>query len=118
MRNIINGISNLIYWFKIIWKDRDWDYSFLLTILKHKLESMEDFFLSEDVTSVGAEKEAFTIRKTKLVVDRMLYRDYFFNGELVKKDLKKSLKKAAYMENQDREYLGLMLRKHLPTWWD
>lgn len=37
MKNIITGIKNLIKWFPIIWKDRDWDDHFIFDILKFKL---------------------------------------------------------------------------------
>lgn len=35
--NFKYGVQNLIKWFRIIWNDRDWDYSFIYTILKFKL---------------------------------------------------------------------------------
>ena len=38
LRNIKRGISNLIVWFPIIWKDRDYDYAYILDILKFKIQ--------------------------------------------------------------------------------
>lgn len=32
------GIKNLIKWFPIIWKDKDWDHNYIYTILKSKLK--------------------------------------------------------------------------------
>lgn len=37
------GVKNIWYWFPIIWKDRDWDYSYIYKILKHKLEKQARF---------------------------------------------------------------------------
>jgi len=39
-KDIKSGIKNLYSWFPIIWKDRDWDYHYLLVIQKHKLEKL------------------------------------------------------------------------------
>ncbi len=36
---IKQGIKNIIYWFPIIWKDRNWDHGYIFTILRHKLIS-------------------------------------------------------------------------------
>lgn len=37
------GVRNLIIWFPIIWKDRNWDHSFILIILQHKLKFQSDY---------------------------------------------------------------------------
>lgn len=37
-KEIYRGISNLIYWFPIIWKDRDWDYRYIYDILEAKIQ--------------------------------------------------------------------------------
>ena len=44
------GISNLIKWFKIIWNDRDWDFAYLLKILRFKLENMRDSARTDWIT--------------------------------------------------------------------
>ena len=47
-RQFRDGISNLIVWFPIIWKDRDWDHTFMLDILSFKLHRMNKYFHSDD----------------------------------------------------------------------
>ena len=37
-KEIYRGIKNLIYWFPIIWRDRDWDSSNIYSILATKIE--------------------------------------------------------------------------------
>ncbi len=34
------GILNLVYYFHVIWSDRDWDWSFMMDLQKHKLDSI------------------------------------------------------------------------------
>lgn len=36
--DFIHGIKNLFHWFKIVWKDRDYDDSFIFEALKFKIE--------------------------------------------------------------------------------
>lgn len=42
-RDIYIGIINLIRWLPIIFKDRDWDHSFMYQIMKYKLETMAKY---------------------------------------------------------------------------
>jgi hypothetical protein len=42
------GIQNLIYWFPIIWKDRNWDGHYIFEVLKHKLVSQSDYIARRD----------------------------------------------------------------------
>lgn len=42
-RNIKQGIKNIIYWLPIIWKDRNYDHTFIYEILKHKLTSQANY---------------------------------------------------------------------------
>lgn len=41
-RDFKQGIKNLIIWFPIIWKDRNWDYIYIYIILIKKLELTRD----------------------------------------------------------------------------
>jgi hypothetical protein len=36
-KDFYRGIKNLIKWFPVIWKDRDWDSSYIFKIMEHKL---------------------------------------------------------------------------------
>jgi uncharacterized UPF0160 family protein len=106
MKSFIQGIKNIIKWFHIIWEDRDFDYGYLLDILEFKLKSMEQFFNSNDTWTKNSKKCAKQIMIVKNLIHRIKREDYLTN------------KNEKYMVNQDLEYLGLMLRKHLKSWWD
>lgn len=41
MNDILYGIKNLIFYFKVIWNDRAWDYIYILELLDKKLEQIE-----------------------------------------------------------------------------
>jgi hypothetical protein len=61
LRNLKYGITNLIRWFPVIWEDRDWDYRYLLAILRFKLSNMrfaaENYWITasadEDAKDMG-----------------------------------------------------------------
>ena len=56
-KTVKNGFKNLWYWFPIIWKDRNWDSSFIFEILKHKLKAQAKF-IGERGIHVSAERDA------------------------------------------------------------
>ena len=75
-RNVKYGIGNLIKWFPIIWKDRDWDHWFLYIILQFKLKQMEKLQRKYG-HSVNSEKYADQIKTAVLILDRLIKDDYF-----------------------------------------
>ena len=42
------GVKNLIYWFPIIWKDRNWDDHYIFEILQHKLKAQAKYIGDRD----------------------------------------------------------------------
>ncbi len=48
IRNFFTSISNLIYWFPVIWKEREWDYSFFMNLIAHKLKRIRKVYLKEE----------------------------------------------------------------------
>jgi len=53
----IRGIKNLWYWLPVIWKDRNWDDSFIFTILSHKLKAQSAYIGGRGI-HVSAERDA------------------------------------------------------------
>lgn len=49
IRNIVRGIRNVIHYLPIIWRDRDWDHTYLLQLMEFKLRRMSKFFKEEDL---------------------------------------------------------------------
>jgi len=47
--NLENGIRNHIRWFKTIWNDRDWDGSYILTILIKKIELQRETLINNNI---------------------------------------------------------------------
>jgi hypothetical protein len=66
-RDSIQGIKNLWYWLPIIWKDRNWDHSYIYNVMMHKLSSQADY-ISRNDRHTRAQQDA---RRMKLCVKLM-----------------------------------------------
>jgi hypothetical protein len=75
----IRGIENLWYWLPVIWKDRNWDDSFIFTILSHKLKAQSAYIGGRGI-HVSAERDAeimmTCVRLMKLVDDETYSSEY------------------------------------------
>jgi len=47
-KDFINGVKNLWKWFPTIWKDRDWDHSFIFDIIIQKLKNQYNYIGKRD----------------------------------------------------------------------
>lgn len=79
--NFARGIKNLIIWFPIIWKDRQWDHGFLFVMLHKKLTLMEKFFRKDGI-HVDHEKDADKIKFAIKVLDRIIKDEYYINAHI------------------------------------
>jgi len=74
------GIKNLIYWFPIIWYDRNFDHYYLSIILKHKLKDMAKFYNSPHAWGEDAPKLAEQMETCVTILDRIIEDDYNREG--------------------------------------
>ena len=61
-RRFFRRCRNVIRWIPTLWKDEDWDDSFVTTIFIKKLEHQRDFFLSDRTHILEAKKVAAEIQ--------------------------------------------------------
>jgi hypothetical protein len=69
------GTKNLITWFPIIWKDRQWDHTFIYTIFRKKLSLTEHYIRNYGI-HVDAKRDADRIKTCVLLLDRLLEDEY------------------------------------------
>jgi len=43
------GVKNMMYWFPIIWKDRNWDSHYIFEILAHKIKAQSKWIGDRDI---------------------------------------------------------------------
>ena len=70
------GLQNLFIWFPVIWRDRDWDDSFMWKILNTKLRKMEEFFNRGDLMGVHSKKELKRLKEARILTDRIVADEY------------------------------------------
>ena len=64
------GVKNIIYWLPVIWKDRNWDYRYIYTILEHKLKAQSDYIGRMD-RHVTAKRDAEVMMTCVRLIDKV-----------------------------------------------
>jgi hypothetical protein len=82
IKYIFRSISNLISWFPIIFKDRNWDHFYFHIIMKKKLERMRDYQINSG-HAVNSQYTAERINTCIKLLDRII-KDDFSNEEFWK----------------------------------
>jgi len=77
-QDLKNGIKNLIKWFPVIWKDRQWDYYYIFAILNHKLKLTENFTRNHG-NHIDRERDADQIKECITILNRLMEDDYLEN---------------------------------------
>ena len=80
-RNFILGIKNLIKWGPVIWKDRDWDDTFLFEIIKFKISKMSESH-GKTMPHVGSERNVEIMNTIVRLIDKFQTEHYlheYFN---------------------------------------
>lgn len=86
-REFARGIKNLWRWFPTIWRDRDWDHTFIYELLRVKLEHQAKYIGDRDI-HVDAKRDAERMRLVAKLIK--LQQDDFYGME--------------YMDYHDTEY--------------
>jgi hypothetical protein len=73
------GVENLFRYFKVVWNDRDWDYSFWIAMNIKKLGSME-YNIRNNGCHLNCERDADNIRKAILALKRLQAGNYLENA--------------------------------------
>lgn len=79
MKNLLYNIKKLYDYNKLLLKDKDWDWQFLIALIHLKLKRMENYHRKYG-TSVNSDKIADTIKITKILADRLHNKDYTSNS--------------------------------------
>lgn len=74
-KDFIKGVKNLIRWFPVIWKDRDWDYRYIwdLNIQKLKFQSK---YIGENDNHTRAKRDAQIMMTCVRLMEKIKDNDY------------------------------------------
>lgn len=97
-------------WREIIEKDRDWDFVFLLIILKHKLERMSKAFNSEKAIALHAEDRAAEMDIVIEALARLIAGTYFMDYD--------DWNQADTAKQKDLDLAFDTMKENILGWWD
>lgn len=136
-------IKALFYWLPFIWKDRWWDWIFIIQLLEAKLRWDAKHYKKHGHL-ISNEKQAKQMLIAAALCKRLADGNYnlFFSKKWVPNSEEENkeglflfndhlegewigpfagdnwIKYEDYMIQQDLDYLFKILNKHLQTWWD
>jgi hypothetical protein len=79
-KDLYRGIKNLIQWFPVIWKDRDWDSYYIFQILEHKLKLQAKGIAKRDI-HLNAQRDAEIMRTCVRLMEKV--RDGYYELEYI-----------------------------------
>lgn len=136
--NLKNGIFNLIFWFKIIWNDRNFDHSYIHKILHHKLTAMINSF-EKNSYAVNAWYQIKYMKIAKSILEKLIednflseesdklfdknpdsdnLEDYFLLTPEKSKQLNELWKKQHELREKHIKTLYSIMSKRVYHWWD
>ena len=72
------GVKNLIYWFPIIWKDRNWDSHYIFEIMMHKIKAQSKYIGNRNIHTRAKRDAEIMMTCVKLM---KLVQDEFYSSE-------------------------------------
>lgn len=132
LRNIFIGIKNIIEYTPIIYQDRDWDYQYLLYLMKFKLKRIRKC-IKDDNIIVDAQKVSEEIQIAIEKIDELEKSDELYENasqlllqqikDTDNKDLKEELIKQYYIglyKFEEEQWLSLWthIYYNMQKWWD
>jgi hypothetical protein len=115
IRNFIKGVKNLVRWFSVIWKDRDWDYYYILEIYKTKLKFQSEHFRKYGY-HVDSKRDAERMELCIRLMERVQCEYYM--DELLNEDLTHEMVEKAISKNDKaRRLLFKLLEQNIERWW-
>ena len=128
--DIYYGLKNLWAWKGLIWTDRDWDYMYLIIMLKFKMKQMHKSQDSSTWKTVTADHHLQKLKICIEICERYIEDEYNSEGidnhpivgtNFSVKDpvaFRRELLKASKLKKRDVEMLFKYMERYLETWWD
>lgn len=112
------GIKNLIKWFPLVWKDRDYDHNYILYTLKFKIHNTRKLH-EKNRRHVGVEKEIHCMKVCEILLDRLIKDDYYWmHFKSTNINNRQFLIRSNNNRIIDKNYLFHILSKRIDSWWD
>lgn len=70
-----NRAIRTIQYFPIIWKNEDWDYTYIYDLMAYKLKRIEKY-LKNDTICVGSQRQSRQVKICRILLERLLEDNY------------------------------------------
>lgn len=122
IRDFRIGIKNLIKWFPVIWKDKDWDHEYFEDIILFKLQNMYNRFISDECpVNWEASEESIKALKALRIAITILQRKtsgFYINTWYDLPATDKAIFDLESWEERDWKIFCSILEKYEAWWWD
>lgn len=103
IKQFFESIYSLIHWFKIIWKDRNWDSYYYEVMLLHKITAQRKYFEKRQFF-VGWENEVKWMKKCEHLLTMLVKSKYWEDEWIDKKPTRNGLNEGSYKAYYDGLY--------------
>lgn len=83
LHGFCESLKSVVKWFLVVWKDRDWDYGFIMSTLQFKLENTAKY-IADHKRYVGYDRDVEKMRTCSRLIDKTRderygceYQDYY-----------------------------------------
>lgn len=111
------GIKNLIKWFPVIWKDRNWDHDFIFGILKFKLKNTAEY-IEKRGFHVNAQYDADKMKLCIRLIEKIQSGEYETEYQSYEKSVWDGMSEKEREKATPTEHLRAILNTHTHTYWN
>lgn len=113
------GVQNLFYFLPIIWKFRDWDYTYVWEMELASIKKLRMGLEKRDLHTNNC-KYVQQMKDCEYLLKRLIDDEYWRDAKnlYLGNGIKKAHEHEKYMYQQDMKYLARLKGKHMNYWWD
>lgn len=114
------NLCHIISWVPVLWRDRDWDHSYLLIMMHEKLCRMRRYH-NESRLIGDWDKIAKQILVAECALDRLIkdeYMDYINYDKLGIAERQSAFIREEEMRKQDLNLFATEFVRHVRGWWE
>jgi hypothetical protein len=75
MKNWLTNIKRIVKWLPVLWRDREWDYAFILEILRHRIQLHREH-LAKYGHHTTVDRDCHNMRVAELLIERLINKNY------------------------------------------
>jgi hypothetical protein len=116
-RYIQYGVRNLYRWFWTIWKDRDWDHTYIFKVLKFKLEAQAKH-LSKFGFHESTDRDVELMMTCVRLIDKIQNESYYDELYDAEEKTPEEIKKLTAKHDRAKRLLFNILDNRIERWWN